>query len=125
MLRDAILLGTLNNHVLRAVGYGWSRREELNTPSADYRSAALTLSYTGEGNAVFNAQSVPGSGSPAAHQTVSGPAATNVGISGGTPLWEDWRFQGSLTYALPFDGLGRSQPVGITLTASILRAFSF
>jgi hypothetical protein len=25
----------------------WSRREELNTPSADYRSAALTLSYTG------------------------------------------------------------------------------
>ena len=27
--------------------YGWSRREELNTPSADYSSAALTLSYTG------------------------------------------------------------------------------
>jgi hypothetical protein len=26
----------------------WSRREDLNTPSADYRSAALTLSYTGE-----------------------------------------------------------------------------
>lgn len=26
----------------------WSRREELNTPSADYRSAALTLSYTGK-----------------------------------------------------------------------------
>src|SRR5579862_1562463 len=25
----------------------WSRREELNAPSADYRSAALTLSYTG------------------------------------------------------------------------------
>jgi hypothetical protein len=48
-----------------------------------------------------------------------------VGISGGTPLWEDWRFQGSATYALPVDGLGRSQPVGITITASILRAFSF
>jgi hypothetical protein len=76
---------------------------------------ALILSYSGEGNAVFNAQSVPG----------SGREATNVGISGGTPLWEDWRFQGSLTYALPFDGLGRYQPVGITLTASILRAFSF
>jgi hypothetical protein len=27
---------------------GWSRREELNTPSADYDSAALTLSYTGK-----------------------------------------------------------------------------
>jgi hypothetical protein len=26
----------------------WSRREELNTPPADYRSAALTLSYTGK-----------------------------------------------------------------------------
>jgi len=25
----------------------WSRREELNTPSADYNSAALPLSYTG------------------------------------------------------------------------------
>jgi hypothetical protein len=25
----------------------WSRREDLNTPSADYNSAALTLSYTG------------------------------------------------------------------------------
>jgi hypothetical protein len=28
--------------------FNWSRREELNTPSADYRSAALTLSYTGK-----------------------------------------------------------------------------
>jgi hypothetical protein len=26
----------------------WSRREELNAPPADYNSAALTLSYTGE-----------------------------------------------------------------------------
>ena len=26
----------------------WSRREDLNTPSADYKSAALALSYTGE-----------------------------------------------------------------------------
>lgn len=26
----------------------WSRREDLNTPSADYNSAALTLSYTGK-----------------------------------------------------------------------------
>ena len=26
----------------------WSRREELNTPSTDYDSAALTLSYTGK-----------------------------------------------------------------------------
>ena len=25
----------------------WSRREELNTPSAEYNSAALPLSYTG------------------------------------------------------------------------------
>lgn len=25
----------------------WSRREDLNAPSADYDSAALTLSYTG------------------------------------------------------------------------------
>jgi hypothetical protein len=25
----------------------WSRREELNAPSAEYDSAALTLSYTG------------------------------------------------------------------------------
>jgi hypothetical protein len=25
----------------------WSRREELNTPSTDYDSAALALSYTG------------------------------------------------------------------------------
>ena len=25
----------------------WSRREDLNTPSAEYNSAALTLSYTG------------------------------------------------------------------------------
>ena len=25
----------------------WSRREDLNAPSADYGSAALTLSYTG------------------------------------------------------------------------------
>ncbi len=25
----------------------WSRREDLNTPSADYGSAALPLSYTG------------------------------------------------------------------------------
>jgi hypothetical protein len=25
----------------------WSRREDLNAPSADYNSAALTLSYTG------------------------------------------------------------------------------
>jgi hypothetical protein len=31
----------------------WSRREELNTPSADYRSAALTLSYTGTKNLLF------------------------------------------------------------------------
>jgi hypothetical protein len=76
---------------------------------------AAILSYTGEGDAVFNAQSQPG----------SGRAATNVGLSGGTPLWDDWRFQGSLTYALPIDGLGQSQSVGITVTASILRAFSF
>jgi len=27
----------------------WSRREELNTPSARYNLAALTLSYTGDG----------------------------------------------------------------------------
>ena len=27
--------------------YNWSRREDLNTPSADYGSAALALSYTG------------------------------------------------------------------------------
>ena len=27
---------------------GGSRREELNTPSPDYDSVALTLSYTGE-----------------------------------------------------------------------------
>ena len=25
----------------------WSRREELNTPSTEYNSVALTLSYTG------------------------------------------------------------------------------
>jgi hypothetical protein len=25
----------------------WSRREDLNAPSADYSSAALPLSYTG------------------------------------------------------------------------------
>jgi hypothetical protein len=76
---------------------------------------AAILSYSGEGNAIFNSVSQPG----------SGRESTNVGISGGTPLWEDWRFQGSLTYALPFDGLGRAQPVGFTVTASILRAFSF
>jgi hypothetical protein len=29
------------------VNRNWSRREDLNTPSADYSSAALTLSYTG------------------------------------------------------------------------------
>ena len=28
---------------------GWSRREELNAPSAEYDSAALALSYTGFG----------------------------------------------------------------------------
>src|SRR6266446_2583161 len=27
---------------------GWSRREELNTPSTDWNSVALTLSYTGK-----------------------------------------------------------------------------
>jgi hypothetical protein len=27
----------------------WSRREESNAPSAEYDSAALTLSYTGLG----------------------------------------------------------------------------
>jgi hypothetical protein len=27
--------------------FEWSRREELNTPSAEYASAALALSYTG------------------------------------------------------------------------------
>ena len=31
----------------RLIEKNWSRREELNTPSADYDSAALTLSYTG------------------------------------------------------------------------------
>ena len=31
---------------LASVGY-WSRREDSNTPSADYVSAALPLSYTG------------------------------------------------------------------------------
>ena len=32
----------------RRTGEGnWSRREELNTPSAKYNSAALALSYTG------------------------------------------------------------------------------
>jgi hypothetical protein len=74
---------------------------------------ALVLSYGGEGDAIFNGQSVPG----------SGREATTLGISGGTPLWEDWRFQGSLTDSLPIDGLGRAQPVGINLSASILRAF--
>jgi hypothetical protein len=77
---------------------------------------AAILSYSGEGNAIFNAQSQPG----------TGREATNVGFSGGTPLWDDdWRFQGSVTYALPFDGLGRAQPVGLTITASILRSFTF
>jgi hypothetical protein len=33
----------LSSDILEA----WSRREELNTPSTDYDSAALTLSYTG------------------------------------------------------------------------------
>jgi hypothetical protein len=33
--------------LLRESARPWSRREELNTPSADYKSAALTLSYTG------------------------------------------------------------------------------
>lgn len=28
---------------------GWSRREDLNAPSAEYDSAALALSYTGLG----------------------------------------------------------------------------
>jgi hypothetical protein len=91
---------------LAAVGWAFHYNQGL----------AAILSYSGEGNAVFNAQSVPG----------SGRESTNVGISGGTPLWDDdWRFQGSATYALPVYGLGRSQPIGITVTASILRAFSF
>jgi hypothetical protein len=74
---------------------------------------ALILSYSGEGNAIFDSQVVPG----------SGRESTNVGISGGTPLWEDWRFQGSLTDSLPISGLGRAQPIGINATASILRTF--
>ncbi len=74
---------------------------------------ALILSYSGEGNPIFDSQVQPG----------QGRQSTNLGISGGTPLWEDWRFQGSLTDSLPIDGLGRAQPVGINLTASILRAF--
>jgi hypothetical protein len=31
---------------VRIPDYCWSRREDLNTPSADYNSAALPLSYT-------------------------------------------------------------------------------
>jgi hypothetical protein len=30
----------------------WSRREDLNAPSADYNSAALPLSYTGVGKSL-------------------------------------------------------------------------
>ena len=41
-----------NFHYFQSVGkrFGiwWSRREELNTPSAEYNLAALTLSYTGQ-----------------------------------------------------------------------------
>jgi hypothetical protein len=31
----------------------WSRREELNAPSAEYFSAALALSYTGETRLIY------------------------------------------------------------------------
>jgi hypothetical protein len=74
---------------------------------------AIILSYSGEGNAILNSQSQPG----------SGREETNLGISGGTPLWEDWRFQGSVTDTLPVSGTGRGQPIGINFSASILRAF--
>ena len=36
------------------LGEDWSRREELNTPSAKYNLAALTLSYTGNKAAKSN-----------------------------------------------------------------------
>jgi hypothetical protein len=46
MLRTAAKKLKKQGHFLN-----WSRQEELNTPSADYKSAALTLSYTGANRA--------------------------------------------------------------------------
>ena len=79
----------------------WSRREELNTPFADYDSAALTLSYTGKLKS--SNQVVPGRG------TALGPFLTNrarqlrntslrrFGNKFSSPQWTP-----SLIAALPF-----------------------
>lgn len=58
-------------------------------------------------------------------QVGAGRQSTSIGVSGGGPLWEDWRFQGSLTDALQISGLGQGQPVGITVTFAVLRSFSW
>lgn len=39
---------TIKEILLNSQSAGGSRREESNTPSTDYDSVALTLSYTGE-----------------------------------------------------------------------------
>ena len=41
-------LGAFGNPITSLSEGDWSRREELNTPSPDWYSVALTLSYTGE-----------------------------------------------------------------------------
>ena len=58
-------------------------------------------------------------------QQGAGRQSTAIGLAGGGPLWEDWRFQGSLTDALQISNLGQGQPVGITATLALLHSWSW
>ena len=58
----------------------WSRREELNTPSADYYSVALSLSYTGLIKSIFLKLSRDEPNCPQSSRCSNWPTKTSIKI---------------------------------------------
>ncbi len=75
---------------------------------------ALSGTFTGELDAVLDGVRVP----------QSGRSLTILSVSGGLPLGDSWRLQGSLFDQPQLSGLGANQPIGAGLTFAVLRTWS-
>ncbi|MBS2032749.1 MAG: transporter [Deltaproteobacteria bacterium] len=82
---------------------GWAFHHE--------RALAVTASLQAERAATINGQQVPD----------SGRLLTTVGLSAGTPLFDNWRLQGRVYEDLPV--LGKNQIAGPGIAAVVLRAW--
>jgi hypothetical protein len=72
---------------------------------------ALTATFAFEGDASINGERVP----------YSSRRATTLALFGGLPLPHGFTLQGTLAGDLPIRALGQGQPVGIGLTATVIK----